>query len=188
AVAAALAGALLAFLCFNFPPASVYLGDCGSMLVGLVVGVLAINCSLKGPATVTLAAPVAMLTIPIWDTLAAIIRRKLTGRSIYTTDRGHIHHCLLRRGLSTRAVLLFLSLFCLVTVFGALASAAANSELLAVIAAATAVTILAFARLFGHAEFHLLGQRLMGLVAAVSRRPRRGARAIEVRLQGSADW
>src|SRR5262249_40778972 len=121
AVAGALSRALLAFLCFHFPPASVFLRDCGSLLVGLCVCVLAINSSLKGPATVTLAAPVAMLTIPIWDTLAAILRRKLTGRSIYTTDRGHIHHCLQRRGLSTRGALFCLSLFCLVTVFGALA-------------------------------------------------------------------
>src|SRR5205085_2901248 len=76
-VAAALAGALLGFLCFNFPPAAIFMGDCGSMLVGLVVGVLAIQSSLKGPATVALAGPLALLVIPIFDTSAAIVRRKL---------------------------------------------------------------------------------------------------------------
>ena len=66
--------------------------------------------------TVALAAPTALLTIPFFDTAAAILRRKLTGRSIYTTDRGHLHHCLQRRGLSNRWVLLWVSLFCFVTV------------------------------------------------------------------------
>jgi len=56
-VAFALAGALLAFLVFNFPPASIFLGDSGSMLVGLTVGTLAIQSCLKGPATVALATP-----------------------------------------------------------------------------------------------------------------------------------
>jgi UDP-GlcNAc:undecaprenyl-phosphate GlcNAc-1-phosphate transferase len=188
-VAAALAGALLAFLCFNFPPATVFLGDCGSMLVGLVVGVLAITTSMKGPATVALAAPVAMFAIPIWDSLAAIIRRKLTGRSIYTTDRAHIHHCLMRHGLSARGAVLFLSSVCLVTVVAALVSAAINSELPAIIAAGAVIAILASTRLFGHAEFHLIKQRVCGLVLSFVSTPGKGAaHATEVRLQGSADW
>src|SRR5205807_6415533 len=94
AIAATMAGALAGFLCFNFPPATIFLGDCGSMLIGLFVGVLAIQSSLKGPATVALTAPAALLIIPILDTSAAIVRRKLTGRSIFTTDRGHLHHVL----------------------------------------------------------------------------------------------
>src|SRR5262245_26371483 len=94
-VAHALAGALLGFLFYTFPPASIFLGDTGSMLVGLVIGVLAIQTSLKSPATLVLATPVALLAIPILDTTAAIVRRKLTGRSVYTTDRCHLHHCLL---------------------------------------------------------------------------------------------
>ena len=117
-IAVTIAGALLGFLRYNFPPASIYLGDTGSMLIGLVIGSLAIKSSLKGPATVALAAPVAILAIPILDTTAAIFRRKLTGRSIYTTDRGHLHHCLLRQGFSKVAVLLFVSVFCLLAVAG----------------------------------------------------------------------
>lgn len=189
AVSFALAGALLAFLCFNFPPASIFLGDCGSMLVGLVIGVLAINSSMKGPATVALATPAAMFAIPIFDTLAAIVRRGLTGRSIYTTDRGHIHHCLLRYGMSTRKALLVLSFFCLVMVLVALASVALNSELVAVISVITVAYILIFTRLFGHAEFFLLKQRLLGM-AFSSRRWAKGRNSheLEVRLQGSLDW
>ncbi len=189
AVAFALAGALLAFLCFNFPPASIFLGDCGSMLVGLVVGTLAITSSLKGPATVVLATPIAIFAIPIFDTLAAIVRRKLTGRSIYSTDRGHIHHCLLRSGLSTRKALFFLSFFCVLTVCAASASVALSSELLAVVSIVAVATILVFTRLFGHAEFLLIKERLIGLVVSFfSWRSSKDAHALEVRLQGSADW
>ena len=85
-MASALAGALLGFLRYNFPPASIFLGDAGSMLVGLVLGTLAIESSLKTPATIVLSFPVALLALPIFDTTAAIVRRKLTGRSLYSTD------------------------------------------------------------------------------------------------------
>jgi len=81
-VAMALAGGLLGFLRYNLPPATIFLGDAGSMVIGLVVGVLGIQSALKGPATIALVAPLAILTIPILDTAAAIVRRKLTGRSI----------------------------------------------------------------------------------------------------------
>ena len=72
-------------------------------VIGLVIGVLAFRSALKAHAAVLqLAAPLSLLTIPIFDTTAAILRRKLTGRSIYSTDRGHIHHCLLRRRAALR--------------------------------------------------------------------------------------
>ena len=66
-----------------------------ALLIGLVVGALAIQGSLKGPGTVLLAAPLAVWSIPIFDSAIAILRRKLAGRSIYDTDRGHLHHRLL---------------------------------------------------------------------------------------------
>jgi UDP-GlcNAc:undecaprenyl-phosphate GlcNAc-1-phosphate transferase len=187
-VAAALGGALLGFLRYNFPPATIFLGDCGSMLIGLVVGVLAIQSSLKAPATVALAAPTAMMTIPILDTMAAIVRRKLTGRSLYSTDRGHLHHCLLRRGLSSRSALLVVSALCLVTVAGGLASVAWNSEAVAVLAAAAVVATLVLTRLFGHAELQLVRQRVAALAASFLVAPGNGERQVAVRLQGSADW
>jgi len=188
-VAFALAGALLGFLRYNFPPASIFMGDCGSMLVGLVVGVLAIQSSLKGPATVALAAPLAVLTLPIFDTSAAILRRKLTGRSLYATDRGHLHHCLLRSGLSTQHVLTWVSMLSLITLVGALASVALNNELLAIFSACTVVGILVATRLFGFAEFVLVKDHLTASAESLlkGRRARKRER-LEVHLQGSADW
>jgi UDP-GlcNAc:undecaprenyl-phosphate GlcNAc-1-phosphate transferase len=196
AVACALAGALMAFLCFNFPPASVFLGDCGSMLVGLVVGVLAITSSLKGPATIALAAPMALLTIPFFDTTAAIIRRKLTGRSIYTTDRGHIHHCLLRSGLSNQSAIGVIGVLCLLTVGGTLTSIAFQSDALAVASGLLVIFLLVVTRLFGYAEFTLIQQRLREVAAHLRHNPARNGtddasavhHQIEVRLQGSVEW
>jgi UDP-GlcNAc:undecaprenyl-phosphate GlcNAc-1-phosphate transferase len=188
-VAIVLAGALLGFLRYNFPPASIFLGDCGSMVVGLAVGVLAIQSSLKGPAAVALAAPTALLTIPIFDTTAAIIRRKLTGRSLYSTDRGHLHHCLLRSGLSNRRVLLLVAALCLVTVVGTLASLAWKADLFALLSALVVVAALVLTRLFGHAELVLLGQRCAALARSLLAAPAdRAACQVEVHLQGSADW
>jgi UDP-GlcNAc:undecaprenyl-phosphate GlcNAc-1-phosphate transferase len=184
AVAITLAGALLGFLCYNLPPATIFLGDGGSMLIGLVLGVLAIRTSLKGTATVTLATPTALLIIPIFDTTAAIVRRKLTGRSIYSTDRAHLHHCMLGRGLSRPRVLMVVSSLCLLTVGGALASTAWQNEALALLSAAAVVAILIATRLFGHAELTLLLKSCGALARGVLKSPHQ----VAVRLQGSVDW
>ncbi len=181
-VALALAGALVAFLRYNLPPASVFLGDAGSMLVGLTLGTLAIRCSLRAPASVDILRPIGLLTVPFFDTAAAIVRRKLTGRSIYTTDRGHLHHCLLRHGYSVRRVLALVSACCVVTCGGVLASQALDSDLLALLASGAVVAALIRTRLFGHAELMLVRERVLSVL-----RPG-PARQMEVRLQGSADW
>jgi UDP-GlcNAc:undecaprenyl-phosphate GlcNAc-1-phosphate transferase len=190
-LALALAGAVLGFLRHNFPPASTFLGDSGSMLLGLVIGSLALWGSAVRPAAparpVPLAVPLALLTVPFLDTAAAVLRRKLTGRSVYTTDRGHLHHCLQRYGLSHHGVLLCVASCCVVAVGGAVVSVALGHDLPALLAAGAVVATLVGMRLFGHAEFVLLGKRLRELALSLVQRP--GApRQREVRLQGSADW
>ena len=183
AIAMALGGALLGFLRYNFPPASIFLGDSGSMLVGLVLGTLAIQGSLKAPATIAVAMPLALLTLPIFDTTAAILRRKLTGRSIYATDRGHLHHCLLRHGLSTRRVLLVVAVLSGITCGGVLASQAFNHEWIALLTAFAVIALLIVTRLFGYAEAVLVKERFLSLFLPMNR-----VRQMEVRLQGSAAW
>ncbi len=188
-VAVTLAGALLGFLRYNLPPASIFLGDCGSMLVGLAVGTLAIQSSLKSPTTVVLAAPIVLLTLPLFDTTAAIIRRRLTGRSIYSTDRGHLHHCLMRRGMSTRRILTVVSLCCIVTGCGVLASRAFNSDIYAILTASAVVGILIVTGLFGYSEAMLIKHRVATLGLSLFRSwHRHPVRVSEVRLQGSLDW
>ena len=100
------------------------------------------------------------LTLPILDSSAAIVRRKLTGRSIYTTDRGHLHHCLLRRGLSVWRVLLIVSSFCLFTALGVVASQAFHNEWIALLTGLSVVGVLVITRLFGYAEVMLVKERL----------------------------
>jgi UDP-GlcNAc:undecaprenyl-phosphate GlcNAc-1-phosphate transferase len=159
------------------------------MIIGLAVGVFAIKSSLKGPATVALAAPTALLILPIFDTTMAILRRKLTGRSIYSTDRGHLHHCLLRHGMPVWCVLLVVSGCCLVTVAGVLTSLALKNEMYAVVSALAVVAMFVVTRLFGSIELNLVRQRLQALVGSFLRSPHpSGAREMEVRLQGSVDW
>ena len=182
-VALALAGALIGFLRHNLPPASVFLGDAGSMLIGLVLGALAIHCSLKAPATIALALPVSLLVLPIFDTTAAIVRRKLTGRSIYTTDRGHLHHCLQRGGLSARRALALVALCCVVACTGVLTSQAFDNDWIALITAGSIVAVLVMTRQFGFAEFMLIKGRLMFMFA-----PAHHSSQLEVRLQGTAAW
>jgi UDP-GlcNAc:undecaprenyl-phosphate GlcNAc-1-phosphate transferase len=186
AVALALAGAVLGFLWFNLPPASVYLGDAGSMLIGLVVGAVAVSASLKGPATVALVAPVAVLVLPMTDTTAAVIRRKLTGRGLATTDRGHLHHVLQRNGLTDRRVLVLVAGLGLIAAAGALAGTALNNDLFAVVAAGGVVVTLVATRLFGYAELRLVLTRVSAAVRAL--RADGPGRELAVRLQGSADW
>ncbi|MFL5338839.1 MAG: glycosyltransferase family 4 protein [Gemmataceae bacterium] len=188
-LAMALVGALGGFLCFNLPPAKVYLGDCGSMLIGLLIGVMALQSALKGPTTVMICLPVALLTLPIFDSAAAIARRSLTGRSIYTTDRGHLQHCLQRSGLSNRRVLLLVASLCLVTGLGTLASLALQRQVLAVASALAVIGMLTVSRLFGYAELLLVKKHIVALLLQL-RHAQDRARTHEtfVRLQGSADW
>ena len=187
-VAVALAGALAGFLCYNLPPASIFLGDCGSMVIGLVLGTLAMQGGLKAPTTIVLSAPLVLLTLPLFDTTAAIIRRKLTGRSIYTTDRGHLHHCLLSRGLSRPGVLMLVSFCCLLTSLSVLASRTFDNELCALLTSLAVVGILVVTRLFGHAEAVLIKERLLALSSSVLSRRGQPASQLEVRLQGSLGW
>jgi UDP-GlcNAc:undecaprenyl-phosphate GlcNAc-1-phosphate transferase len=106
-LASGMAGALLAFLCFNFPPARIYLGDGGAYFLGFQIGLFAILSSHKGTVFAALAAPLFVLALPIIDTALAILRRGLRGLPIFRPDRRHLHHHLLDSGLSRRKVVLY---------------------------------------------------------------------------------
>ena len=118
-LAAAMAGSLLGFLVFNLPPAKVFLGDSGSMLVGLIMGVLAMRSWLKETESISIAIPVVLMSVPLFDSSMAIIRRKLTGRSVFTVDRGHLHHNLMRFGIKNRWLVGVITLLSFATASGA---------------------------------------------------------------------
>jgi UDP-GlcNAc:undecaprenyl-phosphate GlcNAc-1-phosphate transferase len=105
--AAALAGAVAGFLIYNFSPASIFMGDTGSMFIGYVLATSAIQPD-RQTGEVALLAFVVALGIPIADTLAAIVRRALRGVPLFVADREHMHHRLLDLGFAPKQVSLIL--------------------------------------------------------------------------------
>lgn len=104
--ALALLGSLSGFLFFNFNPAKVFMGDCGSLFIGFVIASASVICVSKLTALVGLALPALALGIPIFDTLFSMLRRFLERRSLFAPDRSHFHHRLLDLGLSQRHAVL----------------------------------------------------------------------------------
>jgi UDP-GlcNAc:undecaprenyl-phosphate GlcNAc-1-phosphate transferase len=119
-LALALAGAILGFLRYNFYPAKIFLGDCGSMFLGFMIAVLAVFGLLKGLTVVTFVVPVIVLGVPVFDTCFAILRRFCERRPIFQADKGHLHHRLLSRGYSHRQAVLFIYFLSLLFSAGAL--------------------------------------------------------------------
>jgi len=95
----ALLGSLTGFLFFNFSPAKIFMGDCGSMFLGFLLASSSVMCAAKSQMLVGLALPVLALGVPIFDTLFSMLRRFLERRSIFSPDRSHFHHRLLALGL-----------------------------------------------------------------------------------------
>lgn len=112
-VTAGVAGALVGFLKYNFPPAKIYMGDGGAYMLGFFAGAAAIISSHKGTVIAALVAPLFVLALPIIDTTLAIVRRGLRGLPIFRADTRHIHHRLLQMGLPREKVVLGLYLFTL---------------------------------------------------------------------------
>jgi UDP-GlcNAc:undecaprenyl-phosphate GlcNAc-1-phosphate transferase len=102
----ALGGAILGFLFYNFNPASIFMGDTGSMFLGFVLATTSIQTSQKSSTAVAIVIPIIALGVPIADTLLAMARRAARGVPMFSADRGHIHHRLLASGLSHRSTVL----------------------------------------------------------------------------------
>jgi UDP-GlcNAc:undecaprenyl-phosphate GlcNAc-1-phosphate transferase len=98
ALAVTFAGAILGFLRFNTFPASVFMGDAGSQLLGFAVGVLSVRATQGGSVVVSAATPILLLALPILDTLSVMVQRISEGRSPFSADKNHIHHKLLDLG------------------------------------------------------------------------------------------
>lgn len=111
-LAAILAGTTLGFLRHNFFPASIFMGDSGSMLLGFVLAAVTVHGVLKSVAAVTLVIPLLILGVPIFDLSFAILRRIKNGQNIFRPDRGHLHHRLFNIGYSQRKAVLVLYAWC----------------------------------------------------------------------------
>lgn len=133
-LAAILAASALGFLRYNFHPAKTFMGDCGSLFLGFMLGALAVMGFSKGATLISLFSPLLIMGIPICDTCFAIIRRLFQKKPIFQADKGHLHHCLLSYGLShSQTVLVIYAVSLLMGV---------SAVLLAVLTTSQAVIIL----------------------------------------------
>ena len=151
------AGAIAGFLPYNFNPASIFLGDCGSLQIGFLLSAVALAGSQKAPTVVAVAIPIVALGLPILDVTVAVLRRFLSCKRLFVADREHIHHKLLGRGISHRQAVLVLygvsACFGVLSLFLLHPASIRVSLVLIVVAAGVFVGI----RKLGYTEFLELG-------------------------------
>jgi UDP-GlcNAc:undecaprenyl-phosphate/decaprenyl-phosphate GlcNAc-1-phosphate transferase len=148
-----LAGALLGFVRYNFNPATIFLGDSGSLTIGFLLGCFGVIWGQKSATILGMTGPLIALSIPILDLCLTVVRRFLRGQPIMRGDRQHIHHRLLDRGLSPKKVVLLLYALCGVTaVFSLFQSITVNHYSAAVIVVFCGIAWVGIQNL-GYAEF-----------------------------------
>ena len=149
---AALAGAAVGFLKYNFHPAKIFMGDTGSMFLGFMLAGISVTGSVKSVAAIALVVPIFALGLPILDTTFAIVRRLRGGVPIFKPDKGHLHHRLLSVGFTQcQAVLL---MYVISALFGlsAIALTAVSCQIAAVILAVVVAAIIYGVRKLGIAR------------------------------------
>jgi UDP-GlcNAc:undecaprenyl-phosphate GlcNAc-1-phosphate transferase len=171
---AALAGSILGFLFYNFNPASIFMGDTGSMFLGFVLATSSIRSGQKSSTAVAVLIPIITLGLPILDTLLAMSRRAIRGRPLFRADKEHIHHRLLALGLSHRQAVLVLYGMCICLGGVALVLTYTGSKTVTLVMIVGLITtIFLFLRRLGYVRFetkHFLSdqrRRNRGLRAAV---------------------
>jgi UDP-GlcNAc:undecaprenyl-phosphate GlcNAc-1-phosphate transferase len=132
-LAVALAGSLAGFLLYNWHPACIFLGDSGALLIGLLIGVIGVEGSMKGPSAISILFPILAMGLPISDTAMAIFRRWVRNLPLSAADRRHVHHLLIGLGLNPRQAALMLYCFSGFLCGAVLLGVALRSEFLALI-------------------------------------------------------
>jgi UDP-GlcNAc:undecaprenyl-phosphate GlcNAc-1-phosphate transferase len=159
-VTAPLVGALLGFLRYNFNPASIFLGDSGSLVIGFLLGSFGVVWSQKSATILGMTAPMMALGIPILDTGLSIGRRFLRHQPIFGADRDHIHHRLLKRGFKPRGVALILYAVASLVATLSLLSVSSNRMAGAVVMIFCAAAWIGIQHL-GYTEFGTAGRMLL---------------------------
>jgi UDP-GlcNAc:undecaprenyl-phosphate GlcNAc-1-phosphate transferase len=119
-LAAAVGGACLGFLIFNFHPARIFMGDGGTLFLGFMLGSISVVGTLKTSAVLAFLIPVIVVALPVTDTAFAIVRRYRRGNGVMAADRGHFHHRLLDLGWTQREVVLLVYVLTLILSMAAL--------------------------------------------------------------------
>ncbi len=148
-VPAALRGAAFGFLCYNFNPAKIFMGDTGSMFLGFMLSGISVVGVMKSAAMVALVVPVLALGLPIMDTTFAIIRRWLAGAPIMKPDKGHLHHRLLGLGFSQRQAVLLMYVISALLGSGAIVMTAVSPRIAILILVVMVVAVLYGAKRLG---------------------------------------
>jgi UDP-GlcNAc:undecaprenyl-phosphate GlcNAc-1-phosphate transferase len=157
---ACLSGAILGFLLFNFHPASIFLGDSGSMALGFLIAALSLLGARKTETAVALLIPFIALGLPIFDTVLAILRRWQRKLPISAADREHVHHVLLAMGLNHRQAVLILYMTCVVLGGAALLLTAGRDEVTLLVLGSLGILAFVCVRIFGGMRFLDLWGRL----------------------------
>ena len=148
-----LAGSLLGFLRYNFHPARVFLGDTGSLALGMYLALASLRSSQKAHTAVLILIPLFALGYPIFDTLLAVGRRWVRGQPLFVSDRDHIHHRLLDRGRSPSSAAIQIYVASVIVSLVCIAAATANHFVLGVGIAGVALMALFSARVLGYLEW-----------------------------------
>lgn len=157
-----LAGALLGFLRYNFHPASVFLGDSGSLTLGFLLGCFGAVWSEKSATMLGLTAPLLVLAVPILDVGIAIVRRLLRGRPIFSADRAHIHHKLLDLGLKPRDVDLVIYGICAIGSVAALLLTVYHDRYRGFVIVLVCLAAWLGLQHLGYSEFNIAGKAVFG--------------------------
>ena len=157
-----LVGCLIAFLRYNFAPASIFLGDCGSLTIGFLLGCFGLIWSQRAGTLLGMLAPLMVLSLPLLDVGVAVCRRTLRSVSIFKADRGHIHHMVLGLGFSTRHAALMLYGVCgLSALLAILANASPGGLRLPILIVFCALVLFGIKQL-GYVEFAAARHTLSG--------------------------
>ncbi|MGA2591507.1 MAG: MraY family glycosyltransferase [Bryobacteraceae bacterium] len=184
-----MAGALLGFLPYNFNPASIFLGDSGSLMIGFLLGSSSVLLSQKSTTLLGMTAPIMVLTIPLLDVILSIARRFLRGKPIFCADRGHIHHRLLDLGFPPGHAALLLYGACLLAAAFSLALTVAPDRIGGWVIVLFCTASFLGIQSLGYAEFALAGRLMLSGTFQHSLNAHLNLRAVEnsLRAAESAD-
>ncbi len=181
-LAIVLIGAVLGFLRFNFNPATIFLGDSGSLFLGFMAAALSLAGSQKGSTIVAIAIPLVSFGLPVTEAGLSLARRFVSGQSLLAGDRGHIHHKLLQHGLSQRQTAILLYAVCaLFSLFGLMLINPQRS-LAALVFFVLGVGIVFGVQQLRYAEFAELGSQIRQGVTQ-----RRRSLAVNVRVRRASE-
>src|SRR5215510_9343641 len=181
-IAVVLVGSVMGFLRYNFNPATIFLGDSGSMFLGFLAAVLSLAGSQKGSTIVAIAIPLVSFGLPVTEAGLSLARRFVSGQALFRGDRGHIHHKLLDRGLTQRQAVILLYAVCAAFSLFGLMLLNPLRNLAALIFFVLGVGIIFGVQRLGYAEFSELGNQIRQGVKF-----RRRALAVNIRVRRTSD-